>query len=73
VDHPTAADDMAVRRLADGREFTIVKVYYTADELAAALAAAGFVEVAVSATGRFFLLGTAVAPTSGRSPGLLLS
>ena len=31
-----------VRRLDDGREFTIVKVFYTPDELAAALAAAGF-------------------------------
>ena len=31
------ADDRSVRRLDDGREFTIVKVYYTPDELTAAL------------------------------------
>ena len=28
ADHPTPADDLAVRRLDDGRSFTIVKVYY---------------------------------------------
>ena len=42
ADHPVPADDRAVRRLDDGREFTIVKVYYTPEELAAALAGAGF-------------------------------
>ena len=41
ADHPTPADDVSVRRLDDGREFTIVKVYYTPAELAAALRAAG--------------------------------
>jgi demethylmenaquinone methyltransferase/2-methoxy-6-polyprenyl-1,4-benzoquinol methylase len=56
ADHPEPADDLAVRRLADGREFTIVKVYYTPDELAAALERAGFTEVQVTTTGRFFLL-----------------
>jgi len=55
-DHPEPADDVAVRRLADGREFTIVKVYYAPDELAAALARAGFADVEVTTTGRFFLL-----------------
>ena len=59
ADHPEPADDLAVRRLADGREFTIVKVYYTSDELAAALTAAGFSDVSVTTTGRFFLLGSA--------------
>ncbi len=33
ADHPEPADDLAVRRLVDGREFTIVKVYYEPDEL----------------------------------------
>ena len=33
ADHPTPADDRSLRRLADGREFTIVKVYYTPAEL----------------------------------------
>ena len=56
ADHPEPADDLAVRRLADGREFTIVKVYYTPDELAAALGAAGFDDVEVTTTGRFFVL-----------------
>ena len=61
ADHPVPADDQAIRRLDDGREFTIVKVYYAPDELAAALAAAGFQDVEVTTTGRFFVLGTAVA------------
>jgi SAM-dependent methyltransferase len=55
-------NDRAVRRLSDGREFTIVKVYRTPDEIARALAAAGFVDVEVTTTGRFFLLATAVRP-----------
>lgn len=54
--------DLARRRLADGREFTIPKVHYAPDELAAALEAAGLVDVDVRATGRFFLLATAAAP-----------
>ena len=59
VDHPEPADDLAVRRLADGREFTIVKVYYRPDELVAALVGAGFTDVEVTTTGRFFVLGSA--------------
>jgi SAM-dependent methyltransferase len=59
ADHPTPADDLSVRRLDDGREFTIVKVYYSPDELVAALEAAGFASPEVTTTGRFFLLGTA--------------
>ena len=58
-DHPEPADDLAVRRLADGREFTIVKVYYRPDELAGALTRAGFTEVEITTTGRFFVLGSA--------------
>ena len=56
ADHPAPAGDLATRRLADGREFTIVKVYYTPDELAAGLRQAGFDDVEVKTTGRFFLL-----------------
>ena len=56
ADHPEPVDDIAVRRLADGREFTIVKVYYAPDELAAALAHAGFEDLEVTTTGRFFLM-----------------
>jgi SAM-dependent methyltransferase len=59
VDHAPPVDGRQVRRLADGRSFTIVKVYRTADEIAAALAGAGFVDVSVTSTGRFFVLATA--------------
>ena len=59
ADHPTPADDVSVRRLDDGREFTIVKVYYEPGELAAALTHAGFEDVEVTTTGRFFLMASA--------------
>ena len=55
------ADGRAVRRLDDGREFTIVKVFYRPDVLATALGEAGFEGAEVTTTGRFFLLGTAIA------------
>jgi demethylmenaquinone methyltransferase/2-methoxy-6-polyprenyl-1,4-benzoquinol methylase len=61
ADHPTPVADRSVRRLDDGREFDIVKVYYTPDELAAALGRAGFRDPAITVTGRFFLLGSATA------------
>jgi demethylmenaquinone methyltransferase/2-methoxy-6-polyprenyl-1,4-benzoquinol methylase len=60
ADHPEPAGDRALRRLDDGREFEIVKVFRTADELGASLTAAGFRDVAVTQTGRFFLLATGV-------------
>ena len=59
ADHPPPADDLSVRRLDDGREFTIVKVFYTPSELQAALSAAGFEAAEVTGTGRFFVTGTA--------------
>jgi SAM-dependent methyltransferase len=61
ADHPTPTDDTSVRRLDDGRKFTVVKVYYTPAELEAALALAGFVSAKVTTTGRFFLIGAALA------------
>ena len=61
TDHPAPADDLAVRRLDDGREFTIVKVFYPPDELRAALDAAGFSDLELTTTGRFFILGTSTA------------
>jgi SAM-dependent methyltransferase len=61
ADHPAPADDRSVRRLDDGRSFTIVKVFRSPAEMAAALRAAGFVAVETRATGRFFVLGTATA------------
>ncbi len=59
TDHPAPADDLSIRRLADGREFSIVKVYYEPAELEAALLEAGFAGAEVTTTGRFFLLGRA--------------
>jgi SAM-dependent methyltransferase len=50
-------DDTSVRRLADGREFTIPKVYYDPADLEQALLAAGFGTAKVGVTHRFFLLG----------------
>lgn len=60
VDHPAPGDDRAVRTLDDGREFTIVKVFYDPDELRQALSGAGFDAADITTTGRFFILGTAV-------------
>ena len=60
-DHPAPSSDLSVRRLVDGREFRIVKVYYEPAELRAALLRAGFASAQVTTTGRFFLLGSATA------------
>jgi SAM-dependent methyltransferase len=60
-DHASPAADRSVRRLADGREFEIPKVYYEPRELEAAILRAGFVAAQVETTGRFFLLGRATA------------
>jgi demethylmenaquinone methyltransferase/2-methoxy-6-polyprenyl-1,4-benzoquinol methylase len=56
-DHP-AVDDSGVvrRRLNDGREFDIVKVFYEPAELEARLAALGW-HGTVRSTGKFFLFG----------------
>lgn len=56
ADNPPQQGDVAVRRLADGREFTIVKVHRTPDEIEAALRAAGFASAQATTTGRFFVL-----------------
>ena len=58
ADHPEPANDLSLRRLNDGREFTIVKVFRSPDQIAAALTAAGFIDVEVTTTGRFFVLAT---------------
>ncbi len=60
LDHPEVAEDRSIRRLADGREFTVVKVHRTPDEIAEGLRAAGFGDVQVTTTGRFFVLATAL-------------
>ena len=59
VDGNRNEGDVAVRRLADGREFRIPKVFYEPRELEDALTAAGFGSVSVRTTPRFFLLGSA--------------
>lgn len=61
ADHPAPTDDRSVRRLDDGREFTVIKVYYEPAELEAALLRTGFVDPRVTTTGRFFLTGVAQA------------
>jgi hypothetical protein len=58
-DHPPVIGDRATRRVADGREFAIVKVHRDPAELGAALRAAGFGEVRVETSGRFFVLADA--------------
>jgi demethylmenaquinone methyltransferase/2-methoxy-6-polyprenyl-1,4-benzoquinol methylase len=66
VDHRPGPDVTTVeRRLADGRSFTIPKVFYRPAELEAALAAAGFEAAVVGSTARFFLLGSARAGGAG--------
>jgi ubiquinone/menaquinone biosynthesis C-methylase UbiE len=59
ADNDTPDADLAVRRLADGREFTVVKVFREPAELEEALRAAGFQSARVTTTGRFFVLGEA--------------
>jgi SAM-dependent methyltransferase len=63
TDNPrnAVADDVAVRRLADGREFRVIKVFHAPDDLRDALLQAGFSDPNVTTTGRFFLLGRATA------------
>jgi len=61
IDHPPPENDLSVRKLDDGREFTIVKVYWQPAELEAALLAAGFRDPKVTLTSRFFMMGGATA------------
>lgn len=66
TDQPATPDadgsrGIAHRRLADGREFRVVKVFYEPVGLEAALLAAGFATAEVITTARFFILGTATA------------
>lgn len=60
ADHPEPENDTSLRRLDDGREYTIVKVYRDPPELDRVLRDAGFSTVEVTTTGRFFVLGSAV-------------
>ena len=60
-DHTPTVDDLQPRTAADGRQFHIPKIYYTAAELEGALAAAGFSSAQVTSTNRYFLCGWAKA------------
>ena len=59
ADHHLEGEDATTtrRRLNDGREFRVVKVFYQPDDLAARLAALGW-DVAVQTTPTYFLYGT---------------
>lgn len=57
ANHPVPEDDVSVRRLNDGREFVIPKIFYEPLELESALVGAGFARAEVTTTERFFLLG----------------
>ncbi len=62
VDQPISPEpEVSGRRLADGREFRVVKVFYEPSELEAELGRAGFASAEVRTTTRFFLLGRATA------------
>jgi SAM-dependent methyltransferase len=60
-DHPAPDGDLALRRLDDGREFTILKVHRSPEEIAAALADTGFESIETATTGRFFVHATGIA------------
>jgi demethylmenaquinone methyltransferase/2-methoxy-6-polyprenyl-1,4-benzoquinol methylase len=60
LDQPVSPDgEVSRRKLADGRTFDVVKVYWQPAELEAALTSAGFGSARVTTTERFFLLGQA--------------
>jgi SAM-dependent methyltransferase len=54
---PPGPDGLSTRRLADGRTFRIPKLFHDPAALAAALRDAGFVDIDVRMTTRFFVLG----------------
>ena len=60
ADHPTPDRDAGIvtRRLDDGREFRVVKVFWEPQALAARLRRCGF-DAAIGATARYFIYGSA--------------
>jgi SAM-dependent methyltransferase len=52
-------DGRQLRRLKDGREFEIPKIYYEPEQLRSALERAGFSDVELRTTSRYFVLGQA--------------
>jgi demethylmenaquinone methyltransferase/2-methoxy-6-polyprenyl-1,4-benzoquinol methylase len=69
VDHPRpdAQAGMATRRLDDGREFRIVKLFYEAPELEARIAKCGF-DASIARTTRYFLHGEARPSNAADAP-----
>ena len=57
--HRPPVDDVQVRRLDDGSSFLVRKVFYEPAVLASALERAGFSDIEVVTTDRFFVLGSA--------------
>lgn len=57
VERVASVGGVSVRRVADGREFRVVKVHHEPAALAEAMGEAGFEAVSVTTTGRFFMLG----------------
>jgi len=53
--------DVQLRRIADGRQFRVVKVHYSKEDLTAAFRTAGFVTAEIGQASRFFIFGRAVA------------
>jgi putative hydrolase of the HAD superfamily len=58
-DHRPPQDDVQVRNLGDGSRFRVRKVFYEPADLESALRRAGFTEIEVVTTNRFFVLGSA--------------
>ena len=60
LDHrPPDETDVQVRRLEDGETFRVRKIYYEPADLEAALRRAGFDQIEVTVTDRFFVMGSA--------------
>ena len=72
VDHPVADRHAGIvtRRLDDGREFSIVKVFWEPAALAARLRDCGF-DADIAATKRYFIYGPVSASGSEQEPGFL--
>lgn len=61
VDHDPVIDGgVSLRRLADGRQYRVMKVHRSGEELAPALLRAGFEDVEVTETERFLVMGAGV-------------
>jgi len=59
LDHRPPQDDVQVRKLGDGSSFHVRKVFYEPPDLESAMRRAGFDNVEVTTTSRFFVLGSA--------------